>query len=72
MNKIIVQGMHCGACEKLIKMELEGSCLDAYLESVEIFTEDNKGVFYLKENTRDEQVEEMKKIINSMEGYSTE
>lgn len=72
MKTITVQGMHCGACEKLIKMELEDSGLDAYVESVEISSGEKKGVFHLNENIGDDQIEKMKKIINGMEGYSTE
>lgn len=72
MKTITVQGMHCGACEKLIKMELEDTGLDTYVENVEIFSEEKKGVFHLKENIGDEQIEGIKKIVNSMEGYSTE
>ncbi|NCO04691.1 MAG: hypothetical protein GW939_00925 [Candidatus Magasanikbacteria bacterium] len=72
MKKITVQGMHCGACEKLIKMELEDSGLDTYVANVEISSVDKKGIFHLNENIGDDQVEEIKTIINSMEGYSTE
>ena len=72
MKTITVNGMHCGACEKLIKMELEEGGLDMYVENVEISSEEKKGVFHLNKIIEDKQVEKMKKIINSMEGYSTE
>jgi len=64
--------MHCGACEKLIKMELEDSGLDRYVEHVEIFSEEKKGILHLSASTGDGQVAEIKKIIDNMEGYSTE
>lgn len=72
MKTITVQGMHCGACEKLIRMELDDAGLGSYVEKVEIEGEEKKGVFHLKADTGDEQIEKIKQIINGMEGYSTE
>ena len=72
MKTITVQGMHCSACEKLIRMELDDAGLESYVESVEIESDKNKGIFHIKEDTSEEQMEKIKQIINPMEGYSTE
>ncbi len=70
MKTLIVQGMHCGACKKLIMMELEEVGLDALVKNVEIMEEEKKGVFHLDENISDEELEKVKSIINGMEGYT--
>ena len=72
MKTITVEGMHCGACEKLIRMELDDAGLEFHVEKVEIQGEAKKGVFHFKADTGDEQIEKIKQIVNSMEGYSTE
>ncbi|PIT86269.1 MAG: hypothetical protein COU33_04110 [Candidatus Magasanikbacteria bacterium CG10_big_fil_rev_8_21_14_0_10_43_6] len=72
MKTITVQGMHCGACEKLIRMELDDAGLESFVDSVEIESGEKKGIFCLKEGISEEQVEKIKQIINGMEGYSTE
>lgn len=72
MKTITVQGMHCGACEKLIRMELDDAGLESYIEFVEIEPGEEKGRFRFKKDSSDEQIEKIKQIINAMEGYSTE
>ena len=72
MKKINVQGMHCDACKKIIMMELEDAGLDSSVDNVEIFGEENRGIFHFKEGIDGEHIEKFKNIINSMEGYSTE
>lgn len=72
MKILTVQGMHCGACEKLIMMELEEVGLDKFVKNVEVIGEEKKGIFSLKEGSDETQIEQMKGVINSMEGYSVE
>lgn len=72
MKTITVQGMHCGACEKLIRMELDDAGIESCVEQVEVQGEAKKGLFYMKEDTTEEQIDAIKQIINGMEGYSTE
>ena len=62
--------MHCSACEKLIMMELEEAGLDQYVDHVEIFGEEKKGIFYLTEQADEGSIEKMKDVINGMEGYT--
>jgi len=72
MKTLTVKGVHCGACEKLIKMELEDVGLDILVEKVEIDGEKKEGIFSVKETIGKGELEEMKSIINGMEGYSVE
>lgn len=68
MKNIEIQGMHCGACQKLIQMELDEVGLN---EIVESYSEpvDNRGKLYLKDSVTPEELELMKKTINAMDNY---
>lgn len=72
MKTFIVKGMHCGACEKLITMELEEVGFDALVKEVQIDGEKKEGIFHLKDGVQDEEIEKMRVIINGMDGYFTE
>lgn len=70
MNTLTVKGMHCGACEKLIKMELEDAGLGALVENVEIDGEKKEGTFHFKETIEENELGQIRSIIDGMDGYS--
>lgn len=69
MQKITIQGMHCGACEKLIKMEIEEA---GFSDAINSFTKpvNNQGQLILKEGVSKEEIEKIKNTINQMADYS--
>jgi len=70
MQQLIIQGMHCDACKKLIMMELEDASLDIFVDSISV-EDDNKGIMILKNATEDD-IMKIKNSINAMDGYHVE
>lgn len=71
-DTIIVSGMHCDACKKLVRMELEDAGLDSFVLNIQVDQEQNRGTLTLKDGAGENNTEEIRNVINSMEGYSTE
>lgn len=66
MTKLIVKGMHCSACQSLIKMELEEKGLP--VQEVKLLAEDRGEVEFADLN--EEQINLAKKTIEKMDNYS--
>lgn len=69
MKKIVIEGMHCDACKKLIMMELKDADLDTYIDSLYL-DQKNVGILTVKDNVFLENVSRIEKLINDMDGYS--
>lgn len=72
MNTLTIHGMHCGACEKLIRMELEERALDQYIDHIELYSDQKKGIMTLTENTSEENIVQIKTVISGMDAYTVE
>lgn len=68
IKTIKVDGMHCDACKKLVMMELEENNLDQCVDSINI-AGDTIGDIILHGDSRNDDVEKIKSVINGMEGY---
>jgi len=69
--KLIIEGMHCDACQTLIGMEIEENGFEDKVSSLKILAGENKGVLQLK-NVTEEDVSTVKRLINAMEPYKVE
>ena len=67
-TKIIVKGMHCAACETLVRMELEEAGLADTVLGITL-TSDNTGIVELAD-VSDEDIDLIKSTINNMDTYS--
>ena len=68
MNKTLkIQGMHCESCKTLILMELEENGFEKNVVNLELLGDD-KGELIVN-NVDERQIEHIKAIINSMDGY---
>lgn len=70
MNTLTIHGMHCGACEKLIRMELEEHALDQYIDHIELYSDQKKGIMTLVENTPEANIVQMISVISGMDAYT--
>ena len=70
MNTITVQGMHCDACKKLIMIELEEKKLHQFVSKIDVDSDKKQGKIYLKNKMTEEDLRQMRSIIESMDGYS--
>lgn len=67
-KELLIQGMHCAACQALISMEIEELGLLDKILSLEIIKGDSKGKLVL-DNVSEDQIEKIKIAINSLENY---
>jgi copper chaperone CopZ len=70
MNTLTIHGMHCRACEKLIRIELEEHALDQYIDHIELYSDQKKGIMTLTENTSQENIAKMITVISGMDAYT--
>jgi hypothetical protein len=71
MKTIKVTGMHCDACKKIMMMEFEETGLELKVKHIDVLP-DKKGLVTLADSADDSDADKISKIINNMEGYSTE
>lgn len=64
---LIISGMHCGSCKKLIEMELEEHKLDSHIEKFKL-NGDNTGTLTLIK-ADDAIVDQIKTVVNNMDDY---
>ncbi|HBB37996.1 MAG: hypothetical protein UV82_C0006G0046 [Candidatus Magasanikbacteria bacterium GW2011_GWD2_43_18] len=69
MNTLTVQGMHCDACKKIIRMELDDAGLAEQIVDIELLP-DERGCITLQESTSPETKDHITTVVNAIEGYS--
>ena len=66
-TQLIVDGMHCDACKSLIEMELDDNGFTDKVSSLTL-NGNNTGTIDL-DNVNESELEQIKELVNSMDGY---
>jgi len=69
MKTLVVDGMHCDACKKLIQMELDDAGLGEAVVNMTIMP-DNVGELELSNTLSSEDEQKVKAVIQNMDGYA--
>ena len=69
MKTLTIQGMHCDACQKLIKMELDDAGFENAIKGGRQVS-DNIGELYIADNVSDDDVRKIAEVINNMDAYT--